>query len=75
MLIVVIRGNIYIDLSPIEFHIRKDFLRSSRPELFLKISQILQENICARVSFLIKLSILNIILWKTVFQLSIFHLS
>ena len=39
------------------FHLKNTFFnsRSSRPEVFLEISQNLQENICATEPFLIKL--------------------
>ena len=49
--------------------------KSSRPEvfcekLFLEISQNSQENICARVSFLIRVTFLKQILWHRYFPVS-----
>ena len=51
-------------------HNKKDrSYRSSRPEVFLKISQNSQENTCARVSVLIKLQACNFIKKETLVQL------
>ena len=61
--------NLFIneDFSKETMELRKQF-RSSRPEVFLKISQNSQENTCARVSFLIKLQACNFIKKETLAQ-------
>ena len=56
-LVLVMHITSYLLLSRARNFTRSFICRSSRPEVFLEMSQDSQENTCARVSFLIKLQV------------------